>query len=79
MRIIIRNYEIIPADSVFIKGQGKIDYSFVTGESIPVTISSGDKVYAGGRQMGQSIELETIKKLGKIAFEVAKDREIIKK
>ncbi len=62
MRIIIRNYEIIPADSVFIKGQGKIDYSFVTGESNPVTISSGDKVYAGGRQMGQSIELEIIKK-----------------
>jgi Cu+-exporting ATPase len=28
-----------------------IDYSFVTGEAVPITKQSGDKVFAGGRQM----------------------------
>lgn len=61
-RMIIRNHEVIPADSILINGEGKIDYSFVTGESSPVQIKSGDRIYAGGRQVGQSIELEVIKK-----------------
>ncbi|MFH2036859.1 MAG: heavy metal translocating P-type ATPase metal-binding domain-containing protein, partial [Candidatus Zixiibacteriota bacterium] len=61
-RIIMRNHEVIPADSILIKGIGKIDYSFVTGESVPITVKSGEKVYAGGRQLGQSLELEIIKK-----------------
>jgi cation transport ATPase len=30
-----------------------IDYSFVTGEADPITKKSGDKVFAGGRQMGK--------------------------
>ncbi|MGD9899701.1 MAG: heavy metal translocating P-type ATPase metal-binding domain-containing protein, partial [Calditrichaceae bacterium] len=40
-RIIVRNAELIPADSVIIKGSGYIDYSFVTGESNLVKKSSG--------------------------------------
>ncbi len=60
-RLLIRNQEIIPADSILIAGEGKIDYSFVTGESMPVMVNSGEKVYAGGRQIGQSIELDVIK------------------
>ncbi len=61
-RILIRNQEIIPADSILITGSGKIDYSFVTGESVPIEVNSGEKIYAGGRQIGQSIELDVIKK-----------------
>ena len=34
--LIIRNKELIPADSILIEGEGRIDYSFVTGESSPV-------------------------------------------
>ncbi len=34
--LIIRNKELIPADSIIIEGEGRIDYSFVTGESTPV-------------------------------------------
>ena len=60
-RIIIRNNELIPADSVLIKGDANIDYSFVTGESIPVPLKNGDMIYAGGRQFGGAIEVETIK------------------
>jgi Cu+-exporting ATPase len=60
-RIIIRQNEIIPADSILFNGDGKIDYSFVTGESRPVDRVSGELVYAGGRQLGSAIELEVIK------------------
>ncbi|HUH33363.1 MAG TPA: heavy metal translocating P-type ATPase metal-binding domain-containing protein, partial [Daejeonella sp.] len=60
-RILIRNNEIIPADSILMKGEGYIDFSFVTGESSPVQKVMGEIVYAGGRQMGEVIELEVIK------------------
>lgn len=56
-RIIVRNQELIPADSTVEKGNASIDYSFVTGESIPVTRNIGDFVFAGGRQIGSAIEL----------------------
>lgn len=62
-RIIVRNSEIIPADSILIKGKASIDYSFVTGESKPITKSTGEMIYAGGRQVGEAIELETIKEV----------------
>jgi len=60
-RILIRNNEIVPADSVLIRGAGRIDYSFVTGESETVAKVSGDLIFAGGRQQGSAIELEVVK------------------
>lgn len=60
-RIVIRNQELIPADSVLLKTGAYIDYSFVSGESTPVTKGAGDFIYAGGRQVGTTIELEVIK------------------
>ncbi len=62
-RIIIRNNEIIPADSILFNGDGFIDYSFVTGESKPVEKVSGELIYAGGRQAGGLLELEVIKEI----------------
>src|SRR5690606_32595505 len=62
-RILIRNEEIIPADSILIKGEALIDNSFVTGESTLVPKFSGDKIFAGGKQSGQAIELEIIKEV----------------
>jgi len=59
-RILIRNEEIIPVDSILIKGDAMIDYSFVTGESVPVAKISGEKLYAGGKQTSGAIELEAI-------------------
>lgn len=55
--ILIRNLELIPADAAIFKGKGNIDYSFVTGEALPVPKKEGDFIYAGGRQVGSSIEL----------------------
>ncbi|MDX1350559.1 MAG: heavy metal translocating P-type ATPase metal-binding domain-containing protein [Putridiphycobacter sp.] len=59
----IRNNELIPADSVMKNGNGQIDYSFVTGESIAIEKKSGDKLYAGGRQTGEAIEIIIDKKI----------------
>ncbi len=59
-RILIRNEEIIPVDSILINGNGMIDYSFVTGESLPVVKVSGEKLFAGGKQTNGAIELEAI-------------------
>lgn len=56
-RILVRNQELIPADATIVAGQGNIDYSFVTGESIPVSKQVDDFVFAGGRQLGSGIEL----------------------
>ncbi len=60
-RIIIRNNEIIPADAILLKGRAMVDFSFVTGESIPIGKTLGEIIYAGGRQTGEAIELEVIK------------------
>lgn len=60
-RILIRNNEIIPADAILLKGSALIDFSFVTGESIPVGKTLGEIIYAGGRQTGEAIELEVLK------------------
>lgn len=62
-RILIRKNEIIPADSILINGEGIIDYSFVTGESNPISKVSGEMIFAGGRQLGGAIELEVIKEV----------------
>ncbi len=53
----IRNVEIVPADSTLLSPEAFIDYSFVTGESKPVRANQGDLVYAGGRLIGQPVEL----------------------
>lgn len=60
-RIVIRNGELIPADSILFKGSARIDYSFVTGESTPIEKVFGEIIYAGGRQEGDILELEVIR------------------
>lgn len=62
-RLLIKNNEIIPADSVLISKTAQIDYSFVTGESKPVEKFNGDIIYAGGKQTGGSIEVEVVKEV----------------
>ena len=59
-RLLIRNEEIIPVDGIMINGNALLDYSFVTGESMPVLKKSGDKVFAGGKQTDGAIEIEVL-------------------
>ncbi len=60
-RILIRNNEIIPVDAILFSGEGYIDYSFVTGESIPEQKVLGEIIYAGGKHLGSAIELEVLR------------------
>ncbi len=60
-RLLIRNEEIIPVDGILISDNARIDYSFVTGESEPVRKASGDKLFAGGKQIQGAMEMEALK------------------
>ncbi len=59
-RLLIRNKELIPVDGILMSSSTQIDYSFVTGESKPVIKKSGDKVFAGGKQLEGVIEMEVL-------------------
>ena len=59
-RLLIRNNELIPVDGILISQNTQIDYSFVTGESLAVNKNSGDKIFAGGKQLAGSIEMEVL-------------------
>jgi len=56
-KIIIRNQEVLPCDAILLSDEIKIDYSFVTGESIPISKKKGDFIYAGGKLLGKKSEL----------------------
>lgn len=56
--LIIRNDEIIPADSILLSDSTSIDYSFVTGEGALVTVKKGELIYAGGRLKGERIKVK---------------------
>lgn len=60
-QLVVRHGELVPADSRLLCGNALMDYSFVTGESEPVARQAGEHLYAGGRQTGGAIEIETIK------------------
>ncbi len=83
-QIIVHNQEIIVCDGILASGLAVIDYSFVTGESSPVTIKEGEWLYAGGRQLGPSIRLIAQKTVAhgylvSLWNQSAKDNELHKK
>lgn len=59
-RLLIRNQELIPVDGILISPEATLDYSFVTGEANAITKHSGDKLFAGGKQIGQMIEMQVL-------------------
>ena len=61
--LLIHNQELIPADGILTRGTALIDYSFVTGESVPVQKEMGEIIYAGGKQIGSNIEIMVIKEV----------------
>jgi len=61
--LLIHSQELIPADGIITKGRALIDYSFVTGESLPVSKEMGEIVYAGGKQVEGNIEILVIKEV----------------
>lgn len=61
--LLIHHQELVPADGILTRGKAWIDYSFVTGESVPLTKEVGEIIYAGGNQTGGNIELLVIKEV----------------
>ncbi len=59
----IHSNEIIPVDALLSKGQASIDYSFVSGESLPVKVNIGELIYAGGKQLEGMLELVVVKEV----------------
>ncbi len=59
----IRNGEVIPCDCTLESEVGYIDYSFVTGESMPVEALKGQIVHAGGRVVGRALSLHAVKEV----------------
>ncbi len=78
-RIMVRNQEIIPVDAILISGEGNIDNSFITGESATVNKKPGDKIFAGGKQMGSVLELEAIKNVDQSYLTQLWNKEAFKK
>jgi heavy metal translocating P-type ATPase len=50
----------VPLDGVIIRGQAHFNQAALTGESLPVSKSSGDKVYAGTISLDGQIDLEVV-------------------
>lgn len=57
-RIRLRQGEVLPADSILSVAEARFDYSYLSGESLPVQKLKGDKIYAGARLLGKACELE---------------------
>lgn len=78
-RILVRNQEIIPVDAILINGEGNIDNSFITGESESISKQPGDRIFAGGKQIGSSLELEVIKNVDQSYLTQLWNKEAFKK
>lgn len=61
--IILRNNELIPCDSILQSDSAIIDYSFITGESTPVTKMHGEIIFAGGKILGSQTRMVVSKKV----------------
>lgn len=59
--MVLRNGEVVPCDAVLLGRGGYVDYSFVTGESVPVECVEGGLIYAGGKVVGGRLRLSVVK------------------
>lgn len=50
---------IIPVDGEIIHGESKIDVQHISGENQPITVKAGAKVYAGAKNLENSIIIRT--------------------
>lgn len=58
---VIRNGEVVPADGILLDTNVGVDYSFVTGESVPVVVKQGQSIFAGGQVLGSSARIQLVK------------------
>lgn len=66
--LFIHKHEVIPTDCILSKGDAAIDYSYITGEALPEKIAIGDIVYAGGKNVGEALEVLVVKPFSDNSF-----------
>jgi len=60
--ILVRQGEVLPTDAILLADSLQVDYSYLTGESIPVQKKRGELIYAGARIVGGACRFEVNKK-----------------
>lgn len=60
--LIIKKGEKIPIDCIVTKGESFLDISSLTGESMPKNVKIGDEILSGSINLGEMIEVKTIRK-----------------
>lgn len=78
-RLLIRNQELIPVDGILLSDSARIDYSFVTGEAAPIRKNSGDKLFAGGKQLGNMVEMQVLNSVSQSYLTQLWDNEVFRK
>jgi Zn2+/Cd2+-exporting ATPase len=63
-RVLVRPGERIAADGEVVSGRSDVDQSAITGESLPVTRTVGDGVYAGTMNHGGALVVEVTRDAG---------------
>ncbi|MGD8457964.1 MAG: heavy metal translocating P-type ATPase [Anaerolineales bacterium] len=59
--VVIRPGEKVPLDGIVVKGMSQVDLSALTGESVPVSVSEGDEVFAGAINQTGLVTVEVTK------------------
>ncbi len=77
--LVILSNGLIPADAVLMSDHASIDYSFVTGESEPISKRKRDPIYAGGRQVGGAVHIVLTKEVSQSYLTGLWDAEVFKK
>lgn len=56
--IVVKEGERVPLDGIVVKGETMLDTSALTGESLPISVSIGDKVLSGSINKGGVLEIK---------------------
>lgn len=56
--IVVKEGERVPLDGIIVKGETMLDTSALTGESLPVSVSTGDNVLSGSINKGGILEIK---------------------
>ena len=56
--IVVKEGERVPLDGIVVKGETMLDTSALTGESLPVSVSTGDNVLSGSINKGCILEIK---------------------